>query len=928
MTASRTLVGRDGELGVIEEFLTAVDDGPAALVLAGEPGIGKTVLWEVGVEMARARGQRVLMHRAVEAEAGHAFAGLADLMTPVLDDVLPALAPPRRRALAVALLLEDPGGAPPDLGAIGLALLDALRGVAGAVPVVVAVDDIQWLDSSTARVLPSALRRLDGVPVVTLATLRVAPDVRAPFQLQRTFSRLEELPLNPLEFGDLHRLLKDRLGLELSRPELLRVLETSGGNPFFALEIGRELVRVRGPVRVPASLKEALGGRLARLPEETLDVLLAVAACARPSVELTVAVCDAPRASVLDALRAAAREGVVVLDDDRVRFGHPLLASLSYEQAAPWERRAVHARLATVVEDPEERARHLALAADGADGDVAAELEAAAEHAAARGATAAAAELAESASERTPAENVGQRRGRKRAAAEFHHLAGDFGRATELLTALANELPAGVERADVLHTRALIGRDDLPTRVHLAEQALRDAGSNDALSSQILGFLSINRWLMGSVPAGLRDAREGLKRAERSGDPRVLAMALARVGLIETWAVAVTPGLLEHAVEIEASLDDPLLFIESPRFILTCQLFENDELDHARLVLEEFMRSATERGDEHTRQWTVMQLLTVEWYTRRAQKALQHAAEGRAIAEQTQEAQYRGMIEHFASFVEADIGLADEARHSAMEGLQFARSVGDGIHSIGCLAALGHLELTLGNLQAAADILRELPARITQTGHLSASQNHSADAIEALVGVGDLASARACLSEFLELAPRLNRWARVGAWRSAGLVAAGEGDRTSAIDAFERAVAADDDPPMYPFERARTLLALGGVQRQALQRRAARATLEKALETFEQLGARPWACKARDELAGISGRRAATDDLTDAERRVARLAAEGRRNKEIAAEMFLTVRTVESHLSRVYRKLGLRSRAELARRFTQHESVPAVRDGQ
>jgi DNA-binding CsgD family transcriptional regulator len=916
--STQAVVGREVELGRIGAFLAEVGDGHTdALVLSGAPGIGKTVLWETGVELARARGHRVLVHRAVEAEAQHAFTGLADLMRPVLEDVMPALAAPRRRALAVALSLEDPAGAPPDAGAIGLAVLDALQELARAVPLVVAVDDIQWLDSSTARVLPSALRRLHGTVVGTLATLRVAPEVTAPFDLARTFSRLQELPVAPLDLGNLHRLLQDRLALELSRPELVRVLEISGGNPFFALELGRELVGTRRQIRVPATLKEALGGRLARLPEATMGVLLAAAACVRPTVELTVSVCDAPRVSVLEALRGAAREGVVVLEQDRMRFGHPLLASLSYEQAAPWERRAVHARLATVVEDPEERARHLALAADGADAGVAAELEAAAEHAAARGATAAAAELAELATERTPAQHVDRRRARTRAAAEFHHLAGDFGRATELLTALAGELPPGPERAHLLHMRAVVGRDDLPTRLRLNEQALHEAVEDDALAAQILGVLAIHRWVLGSVPDGLRDAREGLARAERAGDQRVLATAIARVGFLELLAAEMTPGLLERGAEIEAGLDEPLSFIESSSFMLGAHFMSSDRMDRARSMFEGFIHLAAERGDEHTRQWAVLQLVTIEGWAGHFERALEHAAEARAIAEQTHEVQYRGMVENYAAFIEADAGLLEQARRSAEEGLRSARSVEDEAYMIGNLAALGHLEIVLGNLEAAAGHLRELPERVARTGEIGRSRDFSADAVEALVGVGELDLARRYLHEYLEVVPRLNRRSFVAAWRAAGLLDAAEGDRTKATDAFERALAADDDPPMYPMERGRTLLALGGVQRQALQRRAARETLEKALETFEELGARPWAEKARDELSRISGRRAASDDLTEAEHRVALLAAVGRHNKEIAAELFLGVGTVERHLTSAYRKLGVRSRTELAGRFSK-----------
>jgi DNA-binding CsgD family transcriptional regulator len=921
--STQAVVGRDAELGRMSAFLAGVDGVGGALVLSGAPGIGKTVLWERGVAQAAASGQRVLCHRAVEAEAGLAFTGLADLLMPVLDDVLPALATPRRRALAVALMLEEPGDARPDAAAIGLAVMDALSDLASDAPVVVAIDDIQWLDSSTSTVLSLALRRLEGAAVQTLATLRVAPEVGAPFELTRTFARLEQLPLDPLGLGELHTLLKGHLGLELSRPELTRVLAASGGNPFFALEIGRERLRSRGPMRVPASLREALGGRLARLPEATMDVLLTAAASARPTIELTLSACDAPREAVLEGLDGAAREGVVTLEEERLRFTHPLLASLSYEQAAPWKRRAVHVRLARVVEEQEERARHLALSAGDPGAEVAAELDAAAQHAAARGATAAAAELAELAAERTPPSHVGERRGRERAAADFHHLAGDFGRATELLAALAEELPAGRERADVLHARARIGRDDLPTRARLAEQALREAGDDDALAAQILGFLAIHRWVLGSVPDGLRDAREGLARAERLRDPRILAMAIARTGFLETLAAEMTPGLLERGATIEAGLDEPLLFIESSSFMLAVHLMNNDELDRARSMLEGFIRSAMERGDEHTRQWAILQLIQIEGWGGRFERALEHAAEARAIAEQTHEAQYRGMVEVGASVIEADMGLVGQARRSAEEGLRTARSASDEVFTIGNMASLGHIDLVRGDARGAAKHLRELPELLERTGEIGGLNNPSPDAIEALIGVGEVQRAQRYLQKALEVAPRQNRRARVGAWRSAGLVAAAEGDRTRALEAFGRALASDDEPPMYPMERARTLLAMGAVQRQALQRRTARETLERALAMFEELGARPWADKTRDELSRISGRRAAADDLTQAERHVALLAAAGRHNKEIAAELFLGVGTVERHLTNVYRKLGVRSRTELAGRLARAGDEPA-----
>ena len=388
------VIGRDEELATIQAFLADVEQGPAALVLSGEPGIGKTILLDVGVEETLQRFACVLSHRSVEAEATLAFGGLSELLSPVLEELLPSLAPPRRRALEVALWLTEPGEQPPEPAAIGVAFFDVLRLLAERGPVLVALDDLQWLDSSSALVVPLALRRLRDERVGLLATMRAAAETAAPFELARSFSedRLRQISIGPLSVGALHNLLRGRLGLELTRPELARVQEATAGNPFFALELGRELVRTGTrpapgqALRVPDSLRELLGGRLARLPGETLDVLLQVAALARPTVEV-VATAHGDRERVLRGLEAAVQEGVVELDESRVRFAHPLLASICYEQAPVWKRRAVHRALAGAVTDLEERARHLALAAEGTDSSVASELEAAADQAAARGAT-------------------------------------------------------------------------------------------------------------------------------------------------------------------------------------------------------------------------------------------------------------------------------------------------------------------------------------------------------------------------------------------------------------------------------------------------------------------------------------------------------------------------------------------------------------
>ena len=406
---SALVVGREQERAVVDALLAARS---GALLLCGEPGIGKTVLWEQGVRGAEEGGWTVLVHRSARAETAFAFAGLSDLLAPVVDEALDGLPAPRRRALEVALLLAEPhDGRAPDVRAIGLALLDVLRALAARGPVLLALDDVQWLDVSSAAVMSVALRRLGDEPVAVLGTMRTEAGAVVPEALAGM--PLERLTLEPLDLAAVHRLLRDRLGLELPRPQLARIHRAAGGNPYFGLELARD-----GGEHVPDSLHEVLGHRLDRLPPDVLALLLDAAALATPTVQLV----DGHAA-----LAVAVDEGIVRLDGDQIRFAHPLLASLVYDRALPWDRRAAHARLAGLVTDLEERARHLSLAAgDEVHAGLAAQLEHAGRRAANRGAPAAAAELLELAVRHSPTQERGDR---LQTAAGFHHVSGDLRRA-------------------------------------------------------------------------------------------------------------------------------------------------------------------------------------------------------------------------------------------------------------------------------------------------------------------------------------------------------------------------------------------------------------------------------------------------------------------------------------------------------------------
>ena len=899
-------------------FLERVADGPTALVLSGEAGIGKTILWEAGVEQARERFSRVLTCRGVEAEASFAFAGLSELLAGVVREVVPVLVPLRRRALEVALQLAEPGDTTPDAHVIGLALLDALQALADhGGSVLVAVDDAQWLDPASASVMQIAFRRLREERIGLLATVRLGPEVESALEVARLFpeERLERLSLGPLTLGALHRLLEERLRLELTRPELARVQQATAGNPFFALELGRELVRTNTrptpgqALRVPDSLRELLGGRLDRLPTHTGDVLLQAAALARPTVELVTAAYG-DRERVLEALEAAVHEGIVQLDDSHIRFAHPLLASLSYGQAPVWKRRAVHRTLADVVTDSEERARHLGLAAEGPDAAVASELDTAAAQAAARGAPPAAAELCELAAELTPDDPALARQRRVRAAT-YYRLAGNGEIAAAILEQLLTEVPSGVERSDVLLALVATFTADLPTRLKLSDEALAEAAQDDARSSRILAIRAWSHFLRSDARSALIDARMALEKAEHVGDAELIAGAIARVGQLEMWAAEITPGLLERGVEMEERLGLALDYQTSPGVSLARLMTRLGEIERSRVMSEELEKKAVARGDEGTRTLILWSLSEIEWLAGNWRQALDHASAAQELGEQRFPLN-GAWVGRIRALVETDLGLVEEARAHAKEGIASAQALAHGIFAVLSLGVLGRLEFALGSLPAAAELLRELPGRLLASGHHDPTQPIWADAIETLIAIGELEQARAYLEHHETNATRLGSpRAAAGAARGRGLLSAAEGNLAAATAAFEASLA---DAAVFPLERARTLLCLGVVRRQAQQKRLAREALEQALAIFEELGARLWADRARAELRRISGRAPASDELTETERRVAELAAQGRMNKEIASELFMGVSTVEAHFSHVYRKLGIRSRTELAGR--------------
>ncbi|HKF15107.1 MAG TPA: AAA family ATPase, partial [Gaiellaceae bacterium] len=344
----RRIIARERELEALRAFVEAGSPTPAALVLEGEAGIGKTTLWRAGVAAAADREYRCLTAVGSPAEAQLTFSALGDVLQGVAARVLPELPPPQRRALAVALLLEDADGRSPDQRAVALAFLGALRVLASQTPVLLAVDDVQWLDRPSTSVLAYALRRLQEERVVILLARRISGEQSGPDDLDRLLpeERLTRIRVGSLAVGPLHRLLATRFALTLPRPLLVRLHEAARGNPFLALELGRALLRrdrlpaPGEPLPVPSGQRQLLIGRIAELPPEARDAVLVVAALARPDSELVTAALASPTAE--EALETAIEAEVLERDDGRIRFSHPLFASAVYGEASRADRRRVH----------------------------------------------------------------------------------------------------------------------------------------------------------------------------------------------------------------------------------------------------------------------------------------------------------------------------------------------------------------------------------------------------------------------------------------------------------------------------------------------------------------------------------------------------------------------------------------------------------
>jgi DNA-binding CsgD family transcriptional regulator len=906
-----TAIGRDRELAEIASFLDIVDDTPRVLLIEGEAGIGKTTLWRAGVAEARERGYRVLACTGAEAEAQLAFTALRDLIDPAFDEIADELPTPQRRALAVTLLREEPPEPPPAPDAIAVASLSTLRALAAAAPMLLAIDDVQWLDPASASVLGFAFRRFRSERICSLVAQRVVDAGRTTrLGLERAFGeRLRRLRVAALSLGALHRILRSRLDLTLPRPMLQRVHEACEGNPFFALQIGAVL-KERGllldpsaPLPIPESLDELLRRRIDRVPASAREALLAAAASARSEIAVVEA------ASSFRGVEEALARGILVSDGTRLLFTHPLFGETVYVHATPKRRREMHLRLAALLEDPEAQGQQLALGTAEPSAEVAAAIDRAAEAARRRGATASAAGLAEHAARLTPADDGDTVARRTITAATWWTDAGDMRRSRALVEPLLAKLPRGPRHFEALYAKARAVEDHVHTG--LLEEAVAEADGYPSEQVRLLFQLCYALVHSQEFDVAREHAQAAVDRAEQTGDSSLRVLSLSMAGRL-----AVGAGGLD-ALHRARELDPGGVAVdayESPATWLGWWLLANDELDGARQLLVEQHRKAIDDGDEWNRTFLHWPLTEVECRAGNYDAARAYAEDGAELAEQSENRYAVSLLQYCRALVAAHLGESATAIRYAEESLASARAMKSELFAARPCIALAFLAVSEARYTDGLHHVAGL-TKLALEGPYWATYPFWGDMFEALVHVGDFERALALLAEVDGHRHAVERPGSVPVLaRCRGLVQAASGSLEDGIASVEEALRLHDERPV-PLERARTLLTLGELQRRAKQRRAARLTLQEALTGFEALGATLWSERAREEIAHIGGRAPAAEGLTPSEQRIAELVAEGKTNKEVAAVLVVADRTVESALTQIYRKLDVRSRTELARKL-------------
>ena len=895
--------------------------GPALLAVVGEAGAGKSTLWRAGIEAAAAAGHRVLRTEPTASEADMAFAGLSDLLAGVLPMVSEQIPDPQREALEVALLLRPAGGEPPTGHAVALAVLAALRACASEGPVLVAIDDVHWLDEASLDALAFALRRITTGPLSVLLAARgeASADpltVGAPAPSRRWHELLAALPtaevieLAPLDLWQIQNLLPGAVTAAQAR----LVARQSRGNPFWAMEISANLGLAEAPV---PPLARALTERLSRsLSPAAAEALAVVAAAGRMGVGEALAVLghlEDPAAAVDAAILA----GVVVEAGDRITAAHPLIGAAAVESLPPGRRMQLYQRLAAAASNPERYAHFAALAAGpGPDPTVADALDAAAVAAHARAANAAAAQFAAQAVLFTPESDPGALARHRIRAGELLYLAGDLERALEHLEVLDTGRLAteDLERALPLLLDTTETVRGAAAATAIVARAVEAAGEDPRRRALALALASD---VVYGIPGGKRAAAiEAIRCAELAGEAAAPALHRALLNLAVakvTEAEGLDTGLLDRASALEGSLP-PLRLYDTADLHRGVWSRYVEDLDTARTATQRCIARAKDAGDDFMLWIFLCYLAAAE------ELAGDYAAASAALDVADASASWHDWPPnpwHLQPRCELLIasGDLDGAFRIADEQLPDSEDATMAARYMGALVR-GKVSAWRGDPAAAVRHF-EFAARYADAlGWADPGMRDRLDAAlaEAYVAVGRPEDATRISALLREVGGRLGRATLTGhADRIDALVAALAGDLDVAAELARAAVAAHGSSPLR-VELACSLLVLGRIERRRKARKRSRAALNRARELAAAMGHRPLLAEIKRELPRVAAVRSSAG-LTATEQRVADLIASGATNRDAAAALFVSVRTVETHVGSIYRKLGVRTRAELAHKL-------------
>jgi DNA-binding CsgD family transcriptional regulator len=899
------LVGRGGELGALRRALDRASAGRRTVVaVRGEAGIGKTsVLSELRSEAAR-RHAAVLTTAVTNAETAIGWAGLATLLNGY-ESVIAALPPAQRDALLAAT--GHGGEAHVEPLTVAASLAELLRRCADEHPVVVVVDDVHWLDPATAAALSFAIRLHADVSILFVLAARLAS---IPLDLARlvdpaTPDDLVILEPAPLSVGGVFEVLHQRFGLQLGRIELVRLHDLTGGNPLHVIETGRLLADgvPLAEALVPASLADAIDVQLARLT--TVHVPVLQAAALMPTIDLDRLNHLHPAPLVESAVTEAESLDVVRMSGSHLTFRHPLLQAGLARRLGTVERRTLHRRLASLSSEPEVRAHHLSEAAQGYDEDAAEVLEAAARAAATRGLPVQAAHHALRSFELTDAADIVRCSRRRMLAADAAFDGGDPRRALDLLLPIVDAETTGDDHLAALKriataTAATAGAEAcVPWIQRLVDESERDselhARAHIMLSRAVL-FDDI------AAAALVADGAVAAARAAGSSD----ALDDANAARLIANFLAGRPVNLDHLLDSAS-----LRFSTNINTISSMageMLVWSDRLDEAVVILARELETHQSSGSIKGELETTSQLIDVN--LRRGDFATAAALIDRSLA-----------LAQAAGF-DRDVVLrsADRAVLAALRGdphrgiTEAIDAAGNGLSKVERAqldATLGYADLVSGDQTAAATRLQAAHSTAERIGLADlGGLPYRGNLVEALVAVGRVDDAKNVAESVTVTAARAQRGrGDAEARRARAMVLAAMGELAEADAAAADAVSAFENLPL-PIEQGRALLLAGNIARRRKQRARAGELLRAADALFVPTGALAYSRRVHAELDRLGA--PTTNELTATETQIAALVVAGRRNDEIAAELFVTRRTVESNLTRIYRKLGVRSRTELA----------------